>query len=243
MTRQDFINQIAPAIREAGMGIYCTSAIIGMACLESNFGNSSLASKYHNYFGMKCGSSWKGASVNMKTSEYINDGYVSIKDNFRVYNSLVEGVQGFFDFIQYQRYSNLKDIKEPRQFLEMIVKDGYCTSPTYTQSVLSIIERYDLRQYDSDAVRIAPADGYIVGKNYKMLYNLNCRTAPSVYASKVGYNNLTADGKAHDLNKNGALEAGTVITCLEVKEEGCNLWLRIPSGWVCAKYGEEYYII
>ena len=74
MSREDFISQVANIVsREASLrGYNFPSAIIAQACIESNFGESLLSSKYHNYFGMKCGSSWTGSSVNMKTHEEVN---------------------------------------------------------------------------------------------------------------------------------------------------------------------------
>lgn len=67
----EFINTIAPLIvKEAkSRGYKVASAIIAQACLESNYGKSTLSAKYHNYFGMKCGSYWTGKSVNMTTKE------------------------------------------------------------------------------------------------------------------------------------------------------------------------------
>ena len=64
-----FIGKIAPLIVKyaAERGYKCVSAAIAQACLESGYGLSKLAAGYHNYFGLKCGGSWKGASVNMRT--------------------------------------------------------------------------------------------------------------------------------------------------------------------------------
>ena len=121
--RRQFIETIAPIIvKYAGlMGYNTPSAIIAQACLESAFGGSSLAYKYHNYFGLKCGTGWNGASVNMKTNEEYTPGTLtSIRDNFRAYPNMEEGVKGYFDFIQYPRYRNLKTADTPEEYLQMI---------------------------------------------------------------------------------------------------------------------------
>ena len=54
MTRIDFIHKIGVVIKCMAMcyGYKYPSAIIAMAILESNYGKSSLASKFNNYFGM-----------------------------------------------------------------------------------------------------------------------------------------------------------------------------------------------
>jgi flagellum-specific peptidoglycan hydrolase FlgJ len=44
------------------------SLVIAQACLESNFGQSELAQKGKNLFGVK--GSYKGQSVSMRTHEY-----------------------------------------------------------------------------------------------------------------------------------------------------------------------------
>lgn len=83
---------------------------------------------------------------------------------------------------------------------------------------------------------------YIIGKDYMLCDDVNVRKYPGITAPLVGYNNLTPDGKAHDKNKNGSLDKGTIVTCLEVVAENEFIWLRCPSGWVCAVRGEEVYI-
>lgn len=146
-----FVNKIGPLIQaEAKVrGYKVVSPIIAQACCESAFGLSSLGYKYHNYFGMKCGSSWKGKSVNLKTKEEYTAGVLTtIRDNFRVYDSIEEGVVGYFNFISTKRYSNLKDAVNPRQYLEFIKADGYATSSSYVATNMNIINKYNLTRFD-----------------------------------------------------------------------------------------------
>lgn len=149
---KDFIEKIAPIIQKEcrARGYSYPSAIIAQACCESAFGTSSLGYKYHNYFGMKCGSSWKGKSVNMSTKEEYKPGVLtSIKDNFRVYDSMEEGVAGYFDFISTTRYQVLKTATSSRGYIELIKAAGYATSSTYVTAVYGIVTKYDLTQYDN----------------------------------------------------------------------------------------------
>lgn len=147
-----FIEEIAPLIQAEAKkrGYKVASPIIAQACIESAFGTSSLGYKYHNYFGMKCGSSWKGKSVNLKTKEEYKVGVLTtIKDNFRVYDSMAEGVAGYFDFINTKRYENLKTAKTAKEYLEMIKADGYATSSTYVNTNMNCIRTYNLTKYDT----------------------------------------------------------------------------------------------
>ena len=73
-----FINEIAPLIQAEAKkrGYAVCSTVIAQAIIESGI-TSILAVKYHNYFGMKCGSAWKGKSVNLRTKEeYVFHGLV-----------------------------------------------------------------------------------------------------------------------------------------------------------------------
>lgn len=152
MTKQEFINNIGSVVQEIAptFGIEVVSPIIAQAIIESAWGNSTLSSKYNNHFGLKCGSYWNGASVNMVTQEEFTKGTLtSIKDNFRVFDDFKAGVIGYFEFISTQRYANLKGITNPRQYLEIIKADGYCTSSTYVNSCMDIINQYNLTQFDN----------------------------------------------------------------------------------------------
>lgn len=154
MTNQEFIDQIAGYVKKyaAIFGICVHSPIIAQAILESGWGKSKLAATYHNYFGLKCGTKWTGKSVNMNTQEEYEPGTLTtIADNFRAFDSMEEGVKGYFEFIQLARYQNLKRITDPKTYLETIKADGYATSSTYVQNNMNVIEQYNLTQYDGES--------------------------------------------------------------------------------------------
>ena len=174
MSDIEFIGQIAPIIQKYAQiyGYKTPSAIIAQACIESGYGRSTLASKYHNYFGMKCGSGWKGASVNMATKEEYTPGTLtSIRDNFRAYPDMDAGVKGYFEFIQYPRYANLKDATTPTQYLQYIKADGYATSNTYVTTCLRVVYQYHLEEYDTMS-KTEPFSATITG----ITTGLNVRT-------------------------------------------------------------------
>ena len=150
--KQKFVDDIAKCVKKyaGSYGISVHSPIIAQAILESGWGKSKLAADYHNYFGMKCGTKWTGPSVNMTTQEEYTAGTLAtIKDNFRVYDNMENGVKGYFEFIQLSRYENLKGIANPQKYIETIKNDGYATSSTYVDSLMQIIKIYNLTSYDS----------------------------------------------------------------------------------------------
>lgn len=147
--------------------IMCNSAVIAQAILESGWGESKLAAKYHNYFGLKCGTLWRGKSVNLKTQEEYTPGTkTTITDNFRVYDNMEEGIKGYFEFIQLTRYHNLRGIKDPRHYLEVIRADGYATSSSYVTDTMAVVNQYGLAKYDG-AKSVEPASDNAKPKPYE----------------------------------------------------------------------------
>lgn len=150
-SRRQFVIDIANYVRKYApqYDIKVYSPVIAQAIHESGWGESKLSAKYHNYFGLKCGTKWTGKSVNMSTQEEYSAGTLTtISANFRVYDSMEEGVKGYFEFIQLARYSNLKGITSPRKYLETIIADGYATGKSYVDHVMNLINLYNLTQLD-----------------------------------------------------------------------------------------------
>ena len=195
-----FINQIAPLIQKESKarGYKVASPIIAQACCESAFGTSSLGYKYHNYFGMKCGSSWKGKSVNLKTKEEYSVGQLTtIRDNFRVYDSMEEGVIGYFNFISTKRYANLKEATTPRQYLEMIKADGYATSSTYIATNMNLVDKYGLTRFDDAPFR--PITPQLISDVIDLKYgNGNSRI---IALTNEGYNAEEVQKKVNEVYK------------------------------------------
>lgn len=156
MANSWFIPEIAPLMQAEAKkrGYKIVSTAIAQAIIESRWGESGLA-KYHNYFGLKCGSKWAGKSVNMKTKEEYTPGTLTtINDNFRAYDSMADGVKGYYDFISSSRYANLKTATTPKQYAEYLKADGYATSSTYVKTLTDTVQKYNLAQYDGDKVII-----------------------------------------------------------------------------------------
>lgn len=151
--RTDFIEQIAPIIQQycEAYGYKFPSAIIAQACVESGFGTSSLAWKYHNYFGIKWYRGCGRYAVNLKTQEEYQPGVLSsINAGFMVGEDLEDGCAMYFQFLaRNSRYANLKSATSARNYVEMIKADGYATSSTYVSTLLNCITQYNLTKYDA----------------------------------------------------------------------------------------------
>lgn len=102
---------------------------------------------------------------------------------------------------------------------------------------------------DSEKEQEKPAsevrNPYIVGQTYTINVKtaLNVRKGAGKSFGLVGYSNLTQDGKNHS-NGGSALKNGTRVAVQEVKViSDTEVWVKIPSGWVCAIDGEKKYIV
>ena len=153
MDKEAFIQKVAEKVSKYAplYGICAHSPIIAQAIIESGWGKSGLASKYHNYFGLKCGSSWKGKSVNMTTKEEYKVGTVTnIRDNFRVFDDFDDGIRGYFEFINTSRYANLKGVKNPEEYVRRLKADGYATSSKYVDNIMRVIRDNKLTRFDGN---------------------------------------------------------------------------------------------
>lgn len=243
---QSFIDMIAPLMVAEGRkrGYKIISTAIAQAVIEGAAGTSGLA-KYHNHWGLKCGSSWKGKSVNMKTKEEYKIGVLtSIKDNFRVYDNDAEGVAGYYDFISTKRYANLKTATNYAEYASMLKADGYATSSTYVTTLCNTVKKYELDKYDIGTPVVKTPEKYIVGQTYITTSDLNIREQP--FGTKMKFECISQYAMQHsffDNYGNAILRKGTEVTCKAVSKQTDSIWILIPSGWICARTSKNIYIV
>jgi LysM repeat protein len=131
------------AIKEMLRSGVPASITLAQGILESDNGNSSLAKKANNHFGIKCHSNWKGPNV------YHDDD--SKGECFRKYKTVYESYQDHSDFLMSgARYSSLFQLKmtDYKGWARGLKKAGYATSPTYSEMLIKLIEEHNLQQYD-----------------------------------------------------------------------------------------------
>lgn len=118
------------------------SITLAQGLLESGNGNGSLAREANNHFGIKCHSEWKGKTI------YKDDDQKD--DCFRVYKTPEESFRDHSDFLKRKRYAFLFELdkNDYKGWAYGLKEAGYATNPKYPELLLSLIERYDLSQYD-----------------------------------------------------------------------------------------------
>ena len=121
------------------------------ALVESNKGNSGLAVKANNLFGIK--GTYNGQSVTMPTKEWNGITYITVNAQFRAYPSWQESISDHSAlFNRASRYANLRGCTDYIQACRFIQQDGYASSPTYTNTLIKTIESYKLWSWDAEAM-------------------------------------------------------------------------------------------
>ena len=107
--------------------------------------------KANAIFGIKAFSSWRGKVYNSKTKEcYDGVSYTSIDACFRAYNNLQDSISDYFDLItRSERYRKACVASSPLECITAIKNGGYATSPTYINTIMSIINSNNLVKYDN----------------------------------------------------------------------------------------------
>ncbi len=154
MTKSEFILTIAPLVqaenKKRGYPLF-SSVVIAQAICESGWGQSTIMMKANAIFGIKATSSWKGKVYNANTQEcYDGSTYINIAACFRAYNSLAESISDYFDLItKLERYRKACVSNSPLECITAIKNGGYATSPTYIDTIMSIINSNNLTKYDN----------------------------------------------------------------------------------------------
>ena len=147
------------ALRDMKSSGILASLTAAQAFIESNKGNSGLTQKANNLFGIK--GTYNGQSVTMPTTEYYNGVPCKVKAAFRKYPSWQESVNDHSAmFNRMNRYANLRGCTDYVQACRNIAADGYATSPTYAQTLINCIRKYDLQAWDEHVLSGGAIESY-----------------------------------------------------------------------------------
>ena len=119
------------------------------------------------------GSAWYGVSVYRKqTQEYVDGKYVTVTADFRKYSCVEDSIADHSAYLlgavdgKKLRYEGLKGCTDYQKAVQIIKDGGYATSPTYVESLCSIIERWKLTQYNDVNVGTGEKIWYRVRKTW-----------------------------------------------------------------------------
>lgn len=144
--KQKFIQEMLPHATAAAQALGVDPrAIVAQAALETGWGTSKpadAASGSQNYFGIKAGAGWQGASVESSTTEYVAGEAGTEKARFRAYGSLAENVADYVRVLHQPRYAEaLGTGSDVRSFANALQRGGYATDPEYADKLVATFQR------------------------------------------------------------------------------------------------------
>lgn len=208
------------------------SITLAQGILESGFGNSKLAVKANNHFGIKC-HDWKGKTFHQDDDKK--------NECFRKYKNAMQSFEDHSEFLTgRERYAFLfnLDITDYKGWAKGLRQAGYATSPTYAQKLINLIERYQLNQYDILEESEWIADVRKPKKEKKTKAKQNSNTTSTI-VHKVHVNE----------NKTKYVIAGENDTYYQIaKEFGLNIkqlhkWNDFPKNKDLLTAGDKIYIM
>lgn len=157
---KEFIAKVAPIAQEKAKGRNkwsLPSVCIAQCCCESAYGTSQKMKRANALLGVKVGKNkvhfgkaWKDKAYSTNTKEcYDGKTYVNITDMFRAYDSIADAIEDYYDMLaSCSRYRDCLNQSDAKKCITEIKNGGYATAPDYVTTIMSIIRKNDLTQYD-----------------------------------------------------------------------------------------------
>jgi|GEM_PF-1234855 len=144
VTTQSYINtHAAEAINQMVEYKIPASVILAQAIFESSSGNSVLAKRSNNHFGIKCHTQWGGDTIRKSDD--------SLNECFRKYNSIKDSYTDHSLFLasraRYKSLFNLS-VNDYKGWCYGLKNSGYATYAYYPEVLIKIIEQFELYVYD-----------------------------------------------------------------------------------------------
>jgi hypothetical protein len=119
------------------------SITLAQAILESNSGESNLAKKHNNHFGIKCKSDWTGAKTYQDddAKQECFRAYETAEVSFKDHSNFLKNRPNYVDLF-------LLDPVDDTAWAYGLKKAGYATATDYPKKLLKIIDDYELAQYN-----------------------------------------------------------------------------------------------
>lgn len=122
------------------------------------------------------------------------------------------------------------------RFWTSVVKKDYSMNGYIFQG---FIYNPDVSSSASSSVRVS----YVVGRTYTLQANMKVRTGSGTKYRWKKRTELTEDGEKNSFRrKEAVLRTGTAVTVCKVRKIGTSIWIKIPSGWICARKGKIIYV-
>ena len=148
---QDHVDQVVSRMGPSAQAASAASGvpaplILAQAALESGWGKREIrgedGTQSHNLFGIKADRSWKGPTVEITTTEYVDGEPQKVRAKFRAYGSYDEAFTDYARFItRNPRYADVLATDDPAQAAHGLQRAGYATDPQYGNKLVRIMQQ------------------------------------------------------------------------------------------------------
>lgn len=160
--RKKYIEELTPLVAKYakiyGYSPKVVPAIVAQSCYETGYGDkkANIPTIAHNYFGIRHGgiNVYNGMTYYELENKLLPTEDIILKPEnrkyyWRAYESMDEGVKGYFEFLtEHQPYAKLKDIEDPKEYLLAISRAGYSGGGEhYGNTSIDIMKTNDLIDY------------------------------------------------------------------------------------------------
>jgi LysM repeat protein len=138
------LNYAKLAVTEMQLYKIPASITLSQGMLETGGGQSRLAEKANNHFGIKCKAEWTGEKI------YHDDD--ALGECFRKYPSVDDSFRDHSKFLaERPYYKNLFNLAlvDYKAWANGLKKAGYATNPNYAGILINKIEKYNLAHFDT----------------------------------------------------------------------------------------------
>ncbi len=141
-----FVQQLLPHAQAASASTGIPARfMLGQAALETGWGKAEIrgadGQNSHNLFGIKAGAGWKGQTVDIVTTEYVNGQPRKQVESFRAYDSYADSFRDYANLLRGNaRYQNvIAQGQDAAGFAQGLQQAGYATDPKYAQKLMGVI--------------------------------------------------------------------------------------------------------
>jgi flagellar protein FlgJ len=143
-----FVQKLLPHAQAASAGTGIPARfMLGQAALETGWGKAEIrgadGQNSHNLFGIKAGAGWKGQTVDVVTTEYVNGKPQKQVESFRAYASYADSFRDYASLLQNNALERDRAGAGAAGFAQGLQQAGYATDPNYAQKLASVIRQFD----------------------------------------------------------------------------------------------------
>ena len=252
----DYIEQYKNiAIREMNRAGIPASIKLAQGLLESAAGQSDLARRANNHFGIKCNPEWDGKTYYKKDDDYDARGRL-IESCFRVYKNPEASFVAHSEFPRdpkkIERYGFLFQL-DPTDYWRWargLRPAGYATAGDYARKLIELIGRSELHQYDrlslvADDQLIVSGEtgmGYMLNNDVKYVLAMDNEPVEEIARRTFTSVSTLLDYNENLLDRNQRLprDAKVYLQPKRTAYRGKQVWHYVQSGETMADISNQY---